>query len=77
MWQGSSGELYLYADLANRVDWSPFSDVKLYRFDIRDTPLPGWRSRDDPDIPEWGSGAERLRRERDEWLDKWLKPPEQ
>lgn len=76
VYQGCAGALYLDVDLADRVDWSPFPDVRLHRFEIRDTPLAGWRSPDDPDIPEWGAGtADAERRMREQWLDKWLKPP--
>ena len=80
VYSGSVGGIYLDANLCDGVNWSRYPDVQLHRFEVRDTPLPGWRSRDDPDIVEWGEACKQaekeMRQRRDEWLDKWLKPPQ-
>lgn len=77
---GASGDIYMDADLCDRMDWSRYPDVQLHRFEVRDTPLPGWHSRDDPEVMEWGAALQQaekeLRQRGDSWLDKWLKPPE-
>lgn len=49
----------LYVDdwLAQRLDWSEFTDFELYPFPVRDTPLDGLRLPGDPDWSARGEGG--------------------
>jgi hypothetical protein len=52
IYQGGYGSLFIARELANRLDWSPFPDVRLEPVEVRDTPLDGRRLPGDPD---WSS----------------------